>query len=127
MMERSLISARRCFVEAQRNLNLIHEGNYYVLQEWYDYIDEYHHIDCDLIVYIQTDPKIAFQRIQARAREEESTVTLEYVKEVHDLHEKVFVQRASDLPTKSILILDGNLGEEEMMREFKKCEAEIFK
>jgi thymidylate kinase len=104
----------------------MHEANYHVLQEWYDYIDEHHMIKCDLFIYIQTEPEIAFKRMQARAREEESKVTLDYVREIHALHEKVFVERAINLLPAKVLIIDGNLTQDEMLQEYKKCEAEIF-
>ncbi|KAG5681751.1 hypothetical protein PVAND_011160 [Polypedilum vanderplanki] len=125
MMERSLFSARHIFVEAQKNLNLMHEGNYHVLQEWYDYIDEYHKIQTDLFIYIQTDPYVAFKRIQERARKEEKDITFEYLKKIHQLHEELFIERANILPGK-VLVIDGNLNQTEMMEEFKKCEYEIF-
>lgn len=39
------------------------------------------------LVYLRTNPEVVFERIQARAREEESCVSLEYLKKLHELHE----------------------------------------
>lgn len=126
IMERSLLSARLCFVETLKKMNLIHEGAYYVLQEWYDYIQEYHEIKCDLIIYIQSQPEIVFDRINQRARKGESAITLEYLKELNKRHEELFIEKTNSLPAK-VLVIDGNLSKEEMIEEFKKCEEAIFK
>lgn len=124
-MERSILSARKCFVETLKENGTLHEGAYYVLQEWYDYIDEYHKINCDLIIYIQTEPEIAFKRINERSRKGENNITLDYVKAIHKRHEELFVEQASSLPAK-VLIIDGNLSKEEVVNEYKKCEEKIF-
>lgn len=58
----------------------------YVL-EWYEFIHEHHQIECDLIVYLRTTPEVACERIKKRARDEESCVPLQYLKDLHDLHE----------------------------------------
>jgi deoxyadenosine/deoxycytidine kinase len=124
-MERSIYSARNCFVETLKETGKIHEGAYFVLQEWYEYIDEYHKIECDLIIYIQVEPEIAFQRINERSRKGENAITLEYLKALHKRHEQLFVEEASKLQAK-VLIIDGNLNKEEIVNEYKKCEGEIF-
>lgn len=124
-MERSLISLRHCFVKAQKILNLLHEGMYYVLEEWYDYIDEYHDIKCDLIIYIQTDPEIAFKRVKERGRKEEEELTIDYMKTIHKLHEKVFVEESEKLPA-DVVIIDGNVVESDLDEQYKKIEERIF-
>lgn len=49
LMERSLYSAKYCFVEAMLNNNTLHKGMYNILQEWYTYIDNNIPIQADLI------------------------------------------------------------------------------
>lgn len=126
-MERSLLSARRCFVETLKDMKLLHEGEYYVLQEWYDYIHEYHHdIKCDLIIYIQTHPEVAFERVNQRSRKGESAITLEYLKELHKRHEELFVEKASTLPAQ-VIVIDGNLNKDEIIDQYKIAEEAILK
>lgn len=54
LMERSMYSARYCFVEKMLSSGMIHDGMYHVLQEWYDFINEHHKVACDLIVYLRS-------------------------------------------------------------------------
>lgn len=53
MMERSLLTARRCFVNMLYETGKMNEGNFHVLNEWYDFVNEYHKIRCDLIIYLR--------------------------------------------------------------------------
>lgn len=53
LMERSMYSARYCFVEKMRSSGVLDEGMYHVLQEWYDFIHQHHKVHCDLIIYLR--------------------------------------------------------------------------
>lgn len=53
LMERSMYSARYCFVEKMLTSGVLHNGMYHVLQEWYDFIHQHHKVQCDLIVYLR--------------------------------------------------------------------------
>lgn len=44
----------------------------------------------EVVIYIRTDPEVSMQRMQKRARYCESTVPLEYLRAIHDKHEKLF-------------------------------------
>lgn len=68
IMERSLYSARYCFVEAMLANNSLHKGMFDILQEWYKYIDEKVHIQADLIVYLRTTPETAQAHEYPRSR-----------------------------------------------------------
>lgn len=39
------------------------------------------------LVYLRTDPEVVYQRIKARARPEEAQVSLEYLQQLHRMHE----------------------------------------
>jgi len=51
-----------------------------------------------IVVYLKTDPKVAFQRIAQRGRSEENGITLEYLQSVHDLHEDWLCNNKFKLP-----------------------------
>ena len=40
------------------------------------------------IIYLRTTPEKSFERIKKRSRNEESTITLDYIKKIHQYHEK---------------------------------------
>lgn len=58
LMERSLYSAKFCFVENMLNNGVLHPAMYDIMQEWYNYIEENIHIQADLIGKLQIQPII---------------------------------------------------------------------
>lgn len=49
-------------------------------------------------VYLKTDPEVAYQRIKTRNRSEEKDVPFEYIKHLHELHEKWLNVNQTDTP-----------------------------
>ena len=74
-MERSLFSARHCFVENLHDTGKMSDAEFSVLCEWFDFLagGQLPKIDIgvDLIVYLRTSPETAYERKKARARKEE--------------------------------------------------------
>lgn len=126
LMERSMYSARYCFVEKMLASGMLHEGMYHVLQEWYEFIHDFHSIPCDLIVYLRTSPEVAYKRIKQRARDEESCVPFEYLKDLHDLHENWLVHGKFDVPAQ-VFEINADLGMESIVSEYRRSENSILK
>lgn len=64
--------------------------------------------------------------MKARARKEENLVSLEYLKQIHDIHDEwLYHQTLFNIPA-PVLTLDGNKNLEEMLIEFEKCKNQIF-
>jgi deoxyadenosine/deoxycytidine kinase len=47
----------------------------------------------DAIVYLRTDPEICHERLVKRNRGEESSVSLDYLRTIHDRHEEWIGER----------------------------------
>ena len=82
MMERSLFSARHCFVENLHDTGKMSDAEFSVLCEWFDFLasGQLSKVDVgvDLIIYLRTSPAVAYERKKSRARKEEevSFITL---------------------------------------------------
>jgi deoxyadenosine/deoxycytidine kinase len=98
--ERSILTDRNVFAE------MLHESNQINTMEWTMYLDWYKLFEKTLkinhIVYLRTDPDMSFQRVNKRARDEEKTVSIEYLKSVHEKHESWLKK------DNKAFILDGN-------------------
>ncbi|XP_023727836.1 thymidine kinase 2, mitochondrial isoform X2 [Cryptotermes secundus] len=126
MMERSIYSARYCFVE-----NLVQEGlmptcEYVVLDEWFKWITSHLDTGGDLIVYLRTSPEVVFERMKVRARKEETHVSLQYLTKLHELHEDWLFNRTKFSCPAPVITLDANRDINEMEEEFRKCEPKIL-
>lgn len=64
--------------------------------------------------------------MKTRARKEESLVSLEYLKQLHNIHDEwLYYQTLFTVPA-PVLVLDGNKNLEEMVKEFENCKNQIY-
>jgi deoxyadenosine/deoxycytidine kinase len=111
IMERSISSAKHCFMKQLLNTNMMKDSDHAVLSEWFEYIERDEQLDTnvDLIIYLQTDPTVAYQRLLERNRSEECTVPYSHISDIHALHEDWLVgSNPRSLNPVPVLILDGN-------------------
>ena len=88
LMERSLYSARHCFVENLAAAKMISEPEMIIYDEWYKFLTAQEFSKVDLIVYLKSDPETCHQRIRQRCRPEERQIPLSYLEQLHEHHEK---------------------------------------
>ena len=115
-MERSIFSARYCFVENMRQSGTIQESEFQVLDQWFQFAtapDSGLDLGVDLIIYLRTTPEKALERINIRNRSEENSIPLEYLTQLHQLHEEWLVKRQHLLPAQ-VITLQADRGLEEM-------------
>ncbi|CAF1050098.1 unnamed protein product [Brachionus calyciflorus] len=123
IMERSLYSARYCFVENIYNSNFLKPVEYEILDKWFNWMKENHDCELDLIFYLRTDPETCFNRVLKRNRSEEvERISLSYLKNLHDLHEKWLVKSSDELDSvkyykpKKIIVINANQHADEVYK-----------
>lgn len=126
MMERSIHSARYCFVENLYRSGLMPQPDFVALDEWFNWIVRNQDVSGNLIIYLRTTPDVVHQRIRARARTEESCVPMEYLENIHRLHENWLYHRIGFTCPAPVLIIDANQDVDLMTAEFRKCQAQIL-
>ncbi|KAF3420628.1 hypothetical protein E2986_04545 [Frieseomelitta varia] len=134
IMERSVFSAR-CFIENMKRTKLLEDVEVVVLEDWYDWCIQNANIVTDLIVisyiyinivYLRTSPDVVYNRMKTRARKEENSVSLEYLYQLHNIHDEwLYDQTLFNLPA-PVLVIDGNKSLEEMVIQFENCKNLIF-
>lgn len=60
-----------------------------------------------LQVYLRAKPETCLERIRSRNRSEEQSITLDYLRQLHELHEG-WLSRQSDTSTTRVLVIDAN-------------------
>lgn len=131
MMERSIYSAKYCFVENLRNSGIMPEVEYTVLTEWFDWLIANQSCEVDLIIYLRTSPEVVHDRIKKRCRNEEKAIPLDYLRSLHRLHDKwlmpneagktdnedVEYAELTSFPLPApVMVLDGNCSSEQIGR-----------
>jgi len=128
LMERSIFSARYCFVENMYKSGRILGCEYEVLDEWFKFVsdkDSSLNLNVDLIIYLRTTPEKALERINVRARSEENKIPLEYLNQLHSHHEDWLIHKKYPLPA-PVLVIDADKNLDEMQDVYKKHESDVF-
>lgn len=79
-----------------------------------------------LTVYLRTTPEIVYQRMRQRARKEEDCVSLEYLQQVHDIHDEWLYDQTLFTVPAPVITLDANQSMEDMFKNFESCKQKIF-
>nr|KAI8762008.1 thymidine kinase 2; mitochondrial [Biomphalaria glabrata] len=127
LMERSLYSAKYCFVENLYKSGKMADIDFIVLTEWFNWIIQTQNVKVDLFVYLRTDPEVLFSRIKQRHREEEMGIPLEYLKDLHQLHEDWFIhKKIGTTKDVEVLVIDANSSLEDMEIAYEKHREKIL-
>lgn len=107
--ERSVLTDRNCFALNCAKKDQINSMEWKLYNEWYCWLTKdgpCKSIIPNIHVYLRTDPETAYERIKKRDRSEESSVPLEYIREIHKFHDDWLLSKPPD--DKRVLIIDAN-------------------
>ena len=104
LMERSPFFIRNTFNKNDYNNNNINEDEYKVLNEMYDKTDTIW--KSNLYIYLRSSPSKCLERINYRGRYNEINITLDYLKNIHDLHEETYKYGLEN--NLNIIVIDVN-------------------
>lgn len=97
----SNIFARNCFM--QGTLSPI---EYKLYKRWFEWAEKSVKFKSDIkYIYLRCSPEVSFERTQIRNRKEESGISLDYLKEIHQRHEEWI----SELPKESVTVIDASV------------------
>lgn len=87
-MERSISSAKNCFVKALIDPNTIGTLFAAVYHQWFDFIQDEIRIESRFIIYSRTNPEILLNHINQQSRIEGKNISLQFSQQLHRLLEK---------------------------------------
>ncbi|CAL8094805.1 unnamed protein product [Orchesella dallaii] len=143
IMERSLQNNRYCFTELARREGRLQPEEFAVLSEWHKWMEEHFDLNLDLIIYLRTSPETVFNRMQQRGREEESSVPLNYLKNLHEAYEDWLVRgkvgnlvpasnsnhvkpNKNSAANQKVIVIDANQGKEEVASQCRNYLTEFM-
>jgi deoxyadenosine/deoxycytidine kinase len=91
--ERSLLSERFIFIQNLIDNEMINSTEFAILDQWFAFLDSLTP-QVDEIIYLRTDPRVSFSRLTNRARLEENSTSLEYLTQIHNLHEDWLIHKS---------------------------------
>ncbi|XP_018566581.1 deoxynucleoside kinase-like [Anoplophora glabripennis] len=126
LMERSVYSAKYCFVEKMRRDNILSEASAAVIDEHFQWLINNPNTAADLIVYLRTSPEIAYERIIERSRVEEKFISIDYLRELHNIHEEWLFYKNLHYCPAPVIVLNADLDKSSIEEEYQKCHYHIF-
>jgi len=126
LIERSLQNNRFCFLEIGKEMGAISPPEYSVLTGWYDWLETNMDISLDLIVYLQTHPEVAYERMRQRDRPEENQIPLSYIQLVHRYYEAWLGDQTLQKPPAPVLILNANESQDILFQNYEKNSTKIL-
>lgn len=109
ILERSVYSDRYCFAKNLFEMGDMSPLEWKLYQDWWGWFVRHYTKKPSGFIYLQTPPEVCYNRLVKRARTEESSVPLDYLKTLHIKHENWLVNKQGideyiqDVP---VLILD---------------------
>jgi len=103
-MERSPFFIRNTFNKNDFNNNNINEDEFNVINEMYNKTDNIW--KSNLYIYLRSSPVKCLERINYRGRYNEINITLDYLKNIHDLHEETYKYGLDN--NLNIIVIDVN-------------------
>jgi deoxyadenosine/deoxycytidine kinase len=131
IVERSFFSDKYVFAQKLYDDLLINKMEWDMYNQWWDYMSQ---DCCERIgkptgyIYLRASPEIAFERMNKRARNEESTVSIEYIRENVRAHEEWLIEdkwiQSDD--TTPVLVLNANKDFENNKENFEQYIDNLF-
>eukprot|EP01026_Neomeris_dumetosa_P057585 TRINITY_DN5304_c0_g1_i1.p1 TRINITY_DN5304_c0_g1~~TRINITY_DN5304_c0_g1_i1.p1 ORF type:complete len:804 (-),score=121.12 TRINITY_DN5304_c0_g1_i1:381-2792(-) len=109
LLERSVFADRLVFVRSLHEKKIMNDQEVSIYDQLFDRIVNYQspNLYPDGFVYLRAEPKVCENRMKKRNRSEESKVTYQYLKGLHEMHEdwlhKYSLRDVSDENVKAIL------------------------
>jgi len=128
IMERSL--ARYCFVENLYERGQMTDAEYAVLSEWFNFLVTCPQLDfgIDHIIYLRTDPEIAWERVKKRSRHEEDLIPKKYLSDLHELHEDWLCRKTKFQPLPApVTIIDANQDLESIQTQYQNLKDQLIR
>ncbi len=87
-IERSVFTDKICFAKNCFENGKMSKLEYDIYINWHSWLCEKFGIKPKYFIYLRTTPEISEERIKKRSRDEESSIPLEYLKQLHNNHEE---------------------------------------
>lgn len=119
-IERSVFTDKNCFAENCYESGKMNKIEYDIYNRWHEWLVDTFKVNPDAYIYLRTSPEVSHKRTQKRSREGEEGIPLEYLKTLHEKHEKWM-----DIEKKNYPVLTLDVSEDFNTQE--KMEAIILK
>lgn len=99
IVERSIFSGFYCFAKNGYLNGSMSKIEWELYNQWFNFFANKNGFCMPSgFIYLKSDPEICFQRVQKRSRSAENSLTLDYLKDVSKMHDKMLLSKEDLLP-----------------------------
>lgn len=113
IVERSVFTDRYCFANNCYESGDMTKLEYDIYCKWNDWLIDKFNVTPNGYIYLKTSPEICCDRINIRARSEEDSIPLEYLKKLHNNHE--YWLNTTKIPVLEIDVSDNFISDKEQI------------
>jgi len=110
IIERSVYSGFYCFAQNSHEQGFMTKLEMHAYEQWFNFLIGNNQIPHGFI-YFRASPEVSYERIKKRNRSAETSISFDYIQQIHNKHEQFLVNKKNVLPQLQnvpVLILDGN-------------------
>ena len=111
VIERSIYSGHYCFAQNGYQCGFFSKIEWDIYNKWIDFLLQQKCLPPKGFIYLKANPDVCYKRIQKRNRISEKKITLSYIKQIDNWHEKFLTKKEGifeDLRKVPVLELDCN-------------------
>jgi deoxyadenosine/deoxycytidine kinase len=127
ILERSLYSGHYCFAKNCFESGFLTKAEWNVYNMWADFLINRHCRPPKGFIYLKADPQTCLERIKKRSRPSETSISIEYVRDIDRAHDNFLIEKKGIAPSIRnipVLVLDCN---EDFVENPKKMKIHTFK
>ncbi len=111
IVERSIYSGLYCFAFNSFEQGFLTQLEWNIYNSWFHFLTSKNCLPPHGFIYLQANPQISYQRTLRRDRQAENSISLQYLEQIHDRHEKFLITKENIHPSIvniPVLVLDCN-------------------
>ncbi len=123
IIERSVYADRYCFARNCYEMGVMSSLEWNLYQEWFSWLVDNYTVRPTGFIYLRTEPEICYERVLKRSRSAEKSISLDYLKMLHQKHEDWLIERKDVSPSLHevpVLVLNCNKDFEQNKEEQEK-------
>lgn len=125
-IDRSIYCDNFVFAKNCYETGLFTEIEWKLYKDMYNFINRYFKYKPTFMIYLQTKPETCIERIKKRARNEENSIPLDYLKLIHKKHEEWLFDKQWHIPVIKINENDIDYQDEKKMKKIKNKIIQFF-
>ena len=129
LVERSLYSGHYCFALNGYHSGFMTQAEWDAYTAWFNFFVPRYCQPPQGFVYLRVEPDVAYERVLKRKRSSENKLSLTYLQQIHDYHEKFLIHKKNIMPSLEavpVLVLDGNYDFQDNVNIFEQHKQKLL-